>query len=57
MTKFDKSEKIGLSSFVFQNIRFLQFQNKNMEGAKREDLRIPVHLRPRKGIRSIKESR
>jgi hypothetical protein len=29
----------------------------NRELAKQEDLRIPVHLRHEKGIRSIKESR
>jgi hypothetical protein len=57
MNKFGKSEKIGLSGLVFWNIRFSQFQNKNKEGAKCEDLTIPVHLRYGKGIRSIKEPR
>jgi hypothetical protein len=57
MTKIFKSDKIGLPGFVFWNIRFSEFQNKNREGAKCEDFRIPVHLRHEKGIRSIKESR
>jgi hypothetical protein len=35
MTKFGKAEKIGPSSFQFWIIRFLQFQNRNREGAKR----------------------
>jgi hypothetical protein len=57
MMKIFKSKKIGLPGFVFWNIRFSEFQNRNREGAKREDFRIPVHLRHEKGIRSIKESR
>jgi hypothetical protein len=47
MIKFGKSEKN-------QNIRFSQFQNRNKEGAKREDLKILVHLKHGKGVRSIK---
>jgi hypothetical protein len=34
MIKFGKSEKTGLSDFVFQTIRFLQFQNRNRERVK-----------------------
>jgi hypothetical protein len=54
MTKFVMSEKIGPSSFVFWTI---QFQNRNGEGAKRGDLKIPLHLRHGKEVRSIKEPR
>jgi hypothetical protein len=35
----------------------LQFQNRNREWAKHEDLRILVNLRHEKEVRSIKESR
>jgi hypothetical protein len=56
-TKFGKAEKTGQSGFVFRNIRFSQFQNRNREGDKQEDLRILVHLRHGKGVRSIKETR
>jgi hypothetical protein len=57
MTKFGKSRKIGPCSFLFQTIRFSQFQNRNSEGAKRRDLKILVQLRRGKGARSIKEPR
>jgi hypothetical protein len=40
MTKFGKSGKIRLSSFILRNIRFWQFQNRNRIGAKFEDLKI-----------------
>jgi hypothetical protein len=40
MTKFDKSEKIGLFDLLFWNIRFRQFQSKAKEDAKFEDLKI-----------------
>jgi hypothetical protein len=55
MTKFDKSGKIRLFGFVFWIIRFSQFQNRNMDIAKLEDLKIPVHLTHGKGLRSINE--
>jgi hypothetical protein len=57
MTKFGKSEKTGLSSLLFQNIRFWQFQVKTKEGAKLEDLKIQRILRHEKGLRSNKEPR
>jgi hypothetical protein len=57
MTKFDKSGKIRLFGFVFWIIRVSQFQNRNMDIAKLEDLKIPVHLTHGKGLRSIKEPR
>jgi hypothetical protein len=40
VTKFCKSEKAGLSGFAFWNIRFWQFQNRNMTGVKHEDLKV-----------------
>jgi hypothetical protein len=39
MTKFGKSEKIGLSSLPFRNIRFRQVQSKTEKEAKLEDSR------------------
>jgi hypothetical protein len=57
MTKFGKSRKIGPSGFLFWTTRFSQFQNRNSEGAKRRDLKISIHLRHEKGVRSIKEPR
>jgi hypothetical protein len=53
MTKFGKSGKIRLFGFVFRIIRFSQ--NRNMDIAKLEDLKIPVHLTHGKGLRSINE--
>jgi hypothetical protein len=38
-TKFGESGTTGLSSLLFQNIRFSQFQDKTKEGAKFEDPR------------------
>jgi hypothetical protein len=40
MTKFGRSEKTGPSSFLFQVVRFQQFQSKIKEEAKFEDLKI-----------------
>jgi hypothetical protein len=40
MTKFSKSEKTGLSSLLFWNIRFWQFQSEAKEEAKFKDLKI-----------------
>jgi hypothetical protein len=40
MTKFGKSKKIGSSDFLFQTIRFQQFQSKVKEEAKLEYLKI-----------------
>jgi hypothetical protein len=40
MIKFDKSKKIELSDFLFQNIRFYHFQGKNKQEVKLEDLKI-----------------
>jgi hypothetical protein len=40
MTKFGEFEKIRLSSLLFWNIRFQQFQSKVREEAKFEDLKI-----------------
>jgi hypothetical protein len=40
MTKFGESGKIELSDFLFQNIRFWQFQGKIKKGAKLQDLKI-----------------
>jgi hypothetical protein len=57
MTEFGKTEKTKQFSFVFWNIRFSQFQNRTMVGAKREDLRIPVHLMHEKGVTGINEPR
>jgi hypothetical protein len=57
MTKFGKSEKTGLSSFLFRNIWFWQFQGKAKEGAKIEDLKIQGVLRHKKRLRSVKEIR
>jgi hypothetical protein len=39
MTKFGESGTTGLSCLLFQNIRFLKFQDKTKEGAKFEDPR------------------
>jgi hypothetical protein len=57
MTKFGRSEKIRPSGFLFWNIWFWQFQNRNMTRAKFEDLKIQSILRHEKGLKSIKESR
>jgi hypothetical protein len=57
MTKFGESEKIELSDFLFQNIRFWQFQGKIKEGAKLQDLKIQGILSHGKGLESIKEPR
>jgi hypothetical protein len=57
MTKFSTSEKTVLSGFLFQNIRFWQFQGKTKGGAKLEDLKIQDILRHEKGLKSIKEPR
>jgi hypothetical protein len=54
MIKFGKSGKPYYLVLYFGTSVFLQFQNKNMNGVKSEDLRIPIHLRHGKGIRSIK---
>jgi hypothetical protein len=40
MTNFRKSGKTRLSGFIFWNIRFQLFQNRNRTGAKLEDLKI-----------------
>jgi hypothetical protein len=37
MTKFDKTEKIEGSGFLFQIVQFRQFQNMNMTEAKLKD--------------------
>jgi hypothetical protein len=55
MTKFDKSEKIGLSGLGNRNIQFWLFQNRIKEGAKHEDLKIQVCLKHEKGKGNIKE--
>jgi hypothetical protein len=39
MTKFDKTEKIEGSGFLFQIVQFRQFQNMNMTGARLKDPR------------------
>jgi hypothetical protein len=39
MTKFGEYGKIGLSGFLFYNIRFWQLQDKNKKGVKLEDRR------------------
>jgi hypothetical protein len=57
MIKFDKSKKTGLSDFLFQNIRFWQFQGKAKKGAKIKDLKISGVLKHGKILRSIKEPR
>jgi hypothetical protein len=57
MTKFGRSEKIGPSGFLFWNIWFWQFQNRNMTRAKFKDLKIQSILRHEKGLKSIKELR
>jgi hypothetical protein len=57
MNKFGESGKTRLSSFLFQNIWFWQFQDKTKEGAKLEDLKIQDVLGHGKGLRSIKEPR
>jgi hypothetical protein len=57
MTKFGKSGKIRLSSLLFRNIWFCQFQDKTKEGARLEDLKIQRVLWHEKGLKSIKEAR
>jgi hypothetical protein len=57
MTKFGKSGKIRLSSLLFRNIRFQQFQSKAKEEAKFEDLKIQGVLKQEKGLKGIKGSR
>jgi hypothetical protein len=57
MTKFGKSRKIKLSSLLFRNIRFQQFQSKAKEEAKFEDLKIQGVLKQEKGLKGIKGSR
>jgi hypothetical protein len=55
--KFGKVVKTGQSSFVFQNIRFRQFQSRRKQEGKREDFEAQDNLKHGKGVRSIKESR
>jgi hypothetical protein len=55
--KFGKAVKTGQSSFVFQNIRFRQFQSRRKQEGKREDFEAQDNLKHGKGVRSIKESR
>jgi hypothetical protein len=57
MTKFGKSEKTRLSSLLFWNIRFLQFQSKAKEEAKFEDLKIQDILKQEKGLKDIEGPR
>jgi hypothetical protein len=57
MTKFRKSKKTGPSGFLFQTIRFWQFQSKAKKGAKFEDLKIQGVLNQEKGLKSIKGPR
>jgi hypothetical protein len=45
MIKFSKDEKTGCIGFLFQIVRFWQFQVKTKEGAKLEDLKILGILR------------
>jgi hypothetical protein len=55
MAKFGKSEKTGLSDFLFQIIQFWQFQGKAKEWAKIKDLKIQYILRHEKGLKGIKD--
>jgi hypothetical protein len=57
MNKFGKVEKTGCFRFLFQIVRFWQFQVKTKEGAKLKDLKIQSVLRHGKGFRNIKEPR
>jgi hypothetical protein len=56
MTKFGKAGKIGLTGLGNRSIRFWQFQNRIKEGAKHEDLKIPVRFKHGKGKKNIKDS-
>jgi hypothetical protein len=57
MTKFGKSEKIGLSGLLFWNIWFQSFQSKARERVKLEDLKIQGVLKQENGLKRIKGSR
>jgi hypothetical protein len=57
ITKFDKSKKTRLSTFLFWTIWFWQLQDKIKEGTKLKDLKIQGVLRHGKGLRGIKEPR
>jgi hypothetical protein len=57
MTKFGKSGKTGLSSLLFWNSRFLQFQSKAKEEAKFKDLKIQGILKQEKGLKDIEGPR
>jgi hypothetical protein len=51
MTKFGKSKKIELSGFLFRTVRFWQFQNRNMTGAKTQRFKDPRCFEVWKGIK------
>jgi hypothetical protein len=57
MTKCGRSGKIRIFSFLLQNIRFQQFQNRKRTRAKLEDLKIQGVLNHGKRLRSTKEPR
>jgi hypothetical protein len=54
MTKFSKSREIGSSDFLFQIIRFWQFQNKTKEEIELKDLKIQYVLKHEKGHQETK---
>jgi hypothetical protein len=54
MTKFGTAGKTGPSSSYSGLSSFGNFQNKNMDGAKLEDLKIKGVLRPGKILKGIK---
>jgi hypothetical protein len=57
MTKFAKAEKIECSGFLFQTVRFRQFQNMKKAGAKLRDLKIQCVLKQEGGQKGIKGPR
>jgi hypothetical protein len=57
MTKFDKAEKTGCSGFLFQIVRFWQFQTQTEEGDRIEDLMIQEEFKHGKGRQGTKGPR
>jgi hypothetical protein len=57
MNFFGKAEKTRCFSFLFQIVRFQQFQGQTKEGAKLEDLKTQVNFKHGKGKQDIEGPR
>jgi hypothetical protein len=57
MTKFVMHRKNRIFQFLFQTIRFREFQNMKEEETKLGDLKIQCVLKQEEGLKDIKEPR